>query len=452
MTARITLSLFLLIALHSSSVSAQSTGLFNWNINGNGTWSNPANWGTNSTPDAGSTTQFSDVIPPVFPPPAPATSAVINLEGTKATQNVNFLSGNSTTAFTIGTSGQTLNLDGGTSSSIGRQGSANSSFAAGVNLIGTGKSLSVSNTNTTGALSFSSLNIGNSNALTVSGSGTTNITALSGSGASSSATFSGTGSSTLSSISNIATINVQGGTRNLGTINGTNVVNLSGGSATINNLNTSTINVTGGSHIITQANQSTVNLGSSASLSSSISVNSNSVLNGTGLIDGNVVIRTNATHSPGNSPGAQTIAGNLTYEAGSTFVWELNGNSINNSDFDRIEFSGAGRTLTAGGAMSTRLNFVGANFNDVFWKEDRSWTVFSNVNVTPDSIANMGIFIDTPGAPNGTIAWVFDSNNKNLNLQFSAVPEPGTLALLGLATGLFGFAKRRKLKALVART
>jgi hypothetical protein len=452
MTLRITLSLFLLIALHSSTIFAQTSGTFNWSLNGSGTWSNPVNWGVDNTPGVGATTQFSDFTPAVFPPPAIAPSASINLEGTKVTQNVNFLSGNSTTVFTIGAGGQTLNLDGGASSSISRQGSANSSFAASVNLLGTGKTISISNTNATGTLAFTTLNIGNSNSLTVSGAGTTNISALSGSGTSSIATFSGTGNSALSSISNVATINVQGGIRNLGTVSGANRVNLSGGSATIGTLNTATINVTGGSHTITQANQSTVNLGNAATLSSSISVNSNSVLNGTGTINGNVVIRTNATHSPGNSPGTQTIAGNLSYEAGSTFVWELNGNSVNNTDFDRIQFSGAGRSLSVGGAMNTRLNFVGANFNDAFWTENRSWTVFSNVDVTQDSVNNMNIVIDTPGAPNGTLAWVFDSNSKNLSLRFSAVPEPGTMALLGLATCLVGFAKRRKLKHLVSRT
>ncbi|MFN7291669.1 MAG: beta strand repeat-containing protein, partial [Pirellula sp.] len=488
------------------------------------------------TPGVGATVQFSDVSIDISTPPVAA--ALINLSPpqppTQVARNVNFLSGNSTTAFTIGTTGQTLNLDGGTSSSISRNGSANSTFSASVNLLGTGKTLAIANANTTGRLAFSSLNIGDSNALTISNVGTTNITSLSGSGASSSATFSGSGSSTLSNISSIATLNIQGGSRSLGsisgvnsmtvagsgstnfstmtgtgaaavatfngtgsssgtsisnvgtinvdggirtfgTINGASTLNLSGGSLTINSLNTTgtnttNINVTGGNHTITSVNRGAVNLSGTGSIASSIAVsnnsslggagviggnvtvNSGSILSGTSTINGNVSIQTGATHSPGNSPGTQTIAGNLTYQAGSTFVWELNGNSINNSDFDRVVFSGTGRSMTVGGAMNTRLNFVGSNFNDAFWTDNRSWTVFSNVDVDQASIDNMNIVIDTPGAPNGTLAWVFNSNNKNLSLQFSAVPEPGTMALLGLATGVVGFAKRRRLKALVART
>jgi hypothetical protein len=132
-------------------------------------------------------------------------------------------------------------------------------------------------------------------------------------------------------------------------------------------------------------------------------------------------------------------------------VWELNGNSLTPGDYDQIVFSGAGRTLTVDGLMDTRLNFVGANFNNPFWLNNKTWTVFSNVAVTQDSVNNMNIVIDTPGAPNGTLAWVFDSNSNNLNLRFTAVPEPGVLALLGLVTGLFGVAKRRKIRALIVR-
>ena len=591
MTARISLSLLMLAILQVGSAFGQST--FTWSVNGDGTWGSPPNWGGFGTPSTGDTALFSNFNPTVDPPPPIAPSAFVNLEGTKVARNVSFLQGNTTTVFTIGNSVQTLELNGGDSSSISRAGSANTVFTAAVNLIGTGKTMSVANSNSAGTLGFRLLNIGDSNALTISGVGTTNVTTLSGSGAASSVAFTGLGSSTLSTISNIATIdvqgegsrslgtvtgvrslsvsgsgttnfttvtgtgasavatfsgagnstlsgissvgtiNVEGGTRNLGaingvsslnvsgtgttnftnltgtgaaaiasfsgagsstgtsiasigtinvsggtrtfgTINGASAINLTGGSLNIGALNTigtntTSINVTGGNHSITAVDRANISLSGTGSIASSIAVSNNSslggsgvingnvtvssgsVLSGTSTINGNVAIQTGAIHSPGNSPGIQTIAGNLTYAAGSTFVWELNGNSVNPADYDQVVFSGAARTLTVNGLMNTRLNFVGANFNNPFWSDNRTWTVFSNVVVNQDSIDDMNIVIDTPGAPNGTLAWVFDGSNNNLNLQFSAVPEPGTLALLGLVTGLFGVANRRKIKAMIVR-
>lgn len=476
MIARITLSLILVVALNANTVFAQNT--FTWSVNNNiGAWNSPANWGGLGTPGAGDTAEFSDFT--IIIGSQPVAAAEIDLSSpfppTQVARNINFLFGNSTTAFTIGTSVQTLNLDGGTTSSISREGSANSTFAASVNLLGSSRSLSITNSDATSnrSLNFSSsLNIG-TNALTVNGIGKTDISTLSGSGATSSATFTGSGDSTLSSISGISTINVQGGTRDVGIINGASVLNLSGGSLTLNNLNTTgtnttSINVTGGNHTITSVNRAAVNLSGTGSIASNITVsnnsslggagviggnvvvNSGSILSGTSTINGNVSIQTGATHSPGNSPGTQTIAGNLTYDAGSTFVWELDGNSTSNGSFDQILLTDPASSLLVNGSMETRLVFTNADFSDDFWKSNRTWTVFTGLTNSA-AVNNMQIaFVPLAPKPNGDFKW--KQSGSNLNLTFSAVPEPGTLALLGLAAGLAGFAKRRKLKALVART
>ena len=102
-------------------------------------------------------------------------------------------------------------------------------------------------------------------------------------------------------------------------------------------------------------------------------------LGGSGRIDGNVVIA--GEHRPGNSPGVQTIAGNLAYSTGAALQWELTANTSSQADpavFDQILVGG---NLSFAGTTTATLIFNGTgslvNWSDPFWASDQQWIVYN---------------------------------------------------------------------------
>jgi hypothetical protein len=190
-----------------------------------------------------------------------------------------------------------------------------------------------------------------------------------------------------------------------------------------------------------------------------LDVASGATLMGSGTILGTTTIA--GIHRPGNSPGIQTL-GNLTYTSGASVQWELWGNTTTNGsppDYDQIVLTG---DLAFDAATSFNLLFTGSaspsNSSDVawansFWDTDREWLVydvagtttgFGNLSLTP---AN---WQDSTGALFNTARSLASFRlekrpSNDVYLVYSAIPEPGTLALagIGLAAAAWGCRRRR---------
>ena len=315
----------------------------------------------------------------------------------------------------------------------------------------------------------------NSNALSASGTqinaGTLVIAAdgslgLAPAGAYNNIQFTGNGtlrnsaSLTLSTTRNIsvvsgsvATFDNNGNTLGVnGIINGTNGgVSIAGnGTTTFNGLNTYTgsTTVTAGTLIVSSSGainaSSAINVASGATLrynssTAAGSVSVNGTLGGNGTV-GAVTVNSGGSLAPGNSPGIIST-GSLTISTGGSLASEINGVTAG-TNYDQVNVTGS---VNLSGNLTLSLGFTPANGNLFFLINndgvDATTGTFANANFASNQEFSLG-------GQRWFISYTANSTSSSFtggnDVALFAIPEPSTLALIGIGGLAMGFIARRR--------
>ena len=222
---------------------------------------------------------------------------------------------------------------------------------------------------------------------------------------------------------------------------------------------------------------------------SSFTVQSGGTLSGSGSIAGTVAVNDGGALSPGNSIESLSV-GNLTLSGGADLFFEFRNatGSTPGTDWDLIDL-GANGVLNLGDATASNpINLHidswkldnsghgggvsdGANYNHFDPQADYAWLFiqaadlgklsmlpvdddFSRRFLIIDDALNGGVFSTADGNPfdrplsslgqgTFTVAWQNGSQGPGLYVHYSAIPEPGTLSLIGAAAAGFYLRRRR---------
>jgi T5SS/PEP-CTERM-associated repeat protein len=170
-----------------------------------------------------------------------------------------------------------------------------------------------------------------------------------------------------------------------------------------------------------------INGGLVSNLDAALTVPATGTLKGTGTIAGSVT--NDGTFAPGNSPGLMTITGGLTQNSGATLLMELGGITTRGTDYDALDITGA---MSAGGTLEVLLI--------------NSYTPQAGDNF---DLLDFGSFsgdfaYDLPGISQYGLEWDTTTMSSDGILRVSAVPEPGTLTLLGIGAAALLMRRRRR--------
>jgi T5SS/PEP-CTERM-associated repeat protein len=204
------------------------------------------------------------------------------------------------------------------------------------------------------------------------------------------------------------------------------------------------------------------------SISSSTVTVQGGTLGGSGTVGG-LIVNTGGTISPGNSPGALNVAGNVVWNGGGNYNWQIHDTAlIAGTGWDLVSATGSLdlSALAVGSefkinlwslsAVASDVNGPALNFNP---NQNYTWTIltagsgisgFTNSN---QFLINIGATNGTGGFANalsgGSFSMAHDGNNLNLVFTSASapIPEPGTWVAMAIFAGGAAYAGWRRRKS-----
>jgi autotransporter-associated beta strand protein len=208
-----------------------------------------------------------------------------------------------------------------------------------------------------------------------------------------------------------------------------------------------------GGNLVATAGTLVIN-GVNTTSAASTTIQSDATLMGSGIISGNTTI--SGTHAPGNSPGVQTFADNLSYTVGSSVVWELIDNTIagRGTNYDGIDVGG---NLIFDGSSNIILDFDLAgstvDWSNSFWDISKigksGWKLF-DVTGTISGFGNLqiaaGSYTDgnsqSLASARSDASFYLYQGDDGIYLNYIPVPEPSAAILAAL--GMMGLLRRKR--------
>ena len=380
-------------------------------------------------------------------------------------------------SLTVGIGGSSNNLvisnGGKVQNTSGTIGNSASSLNNSVLMTGTGSTWSNSSTLTVGNSGSGTLTVANGGSVAASG-----VTIASVGGSSGTLNIGRFGTNDTAGTITAATIDFRFGTGVLN-FNQSDAVTISsrirgpitGGQGTVNQLGTGTTILSATNSTFTGA--TTVEAGklivNGSIAGSAVTVNNGGTLAGSGRVGG-LIVNSGGTVSPGNSPGNLTVAGNLVWNGGGYYNWQVLG-TTNTSGYV------AGTTwdlITVTGDLDLNTLQPGSKFNINLWSlssapdtsgniaDFNSTTSYEWLAVSASSITgfNAAHFAVNVGATNGTggfsnalgSGYLFGVRQDGGNLyvtygQAAPIPEPGTWAAMAIFAGGAAYVGWRRRKS-----
>ncbi len=251
-------------------------------------------------------------------------------------------------------------------------------------------------------------------------------------------TLDGGGLIKTGTLTSATTFDLRNGTVVAGLAGAAGLNKTTGGTVTLNLQPNNPYSYTGATHVTGGTLVVNGTFSTSAAETERVTVGTGARLTGAGTIVRPFTVEAGGTLAPGDPTASFGVlrTGSQTWADGSFAEFRLG-----NTSADRLTITG---TLAAGNATIalTSFGFVAASLSDA------SWTLASTTGGIT-GLSNLALDTSALGAFDGSFALGLANSDTALVLSYTAVPEPATCGLLGggAALGVAGLVRRRKTAA-----